>query len=301
MFNHLSSRSSVEDWYKHICETQDPRRLTKILISNRSFIDKANLLFALPPTVSEKSVDMRWLESKLEDTGYSQLAQIVRWNIFWRLSKDSRKKNLNWSQKVVVADIKGRWIVQRRTYLQEEIRYLRKFLSVPLISAVEAENKDASKKIYQLSAYEEELQHQDRRIWDDAQHYWKLEVEMPSGCQERAFRAYRKDPNWYLCAWLRQDCAGRGGCCGRDCGCCEKPRATNTAHHRWNQGHCTSACGCCIRTQGRDGCGVKERSDLEDFPLNIPAAKSAYSRRIYRAYIFGLSFADELGLFGYFF
>ena len=200
MFNHLSSRSSVEDWYKHICETQDPRRLTKILISNRSFIDKANLLMALPPTVSEKSVDMRWLESKLEDTGYSQLAQIVRWNIFWRLSKDSRKANLNWSQKVVVADITGRWIVQRRTYLQEEIRYLRKFLSVPLISAVEAENKDASKKIYQLSAYEEELQHQDRRIWDHAQLYWKLEVEMPSGCQERAFRALQTGPKLvYMC------------------------------------------------------------------------------------------------------
>lgn len=37
------------------------------------FIDKANLFVALLKTGIGSSLDIRWLESKLEDTGHSQL------------------------------------------------------------------------------------------------------------------------------------------------------------------------------------------------------------------------------------
>lgn len=49
----------------------------EILLSDRPSKDKANLLIALPISVTEQKVGMRWVESKLEDTGHAQLAQIV--------------------------------------------------------------------------------------------------------------------------------------------------------------------------------------------------------------------------------
>ncbi|KAJ6005101.1 hypothetical protein N7540_012900 [Penicillium herquei] len=35
----------------------------------------------------------------------------------------------------------------------------------------------------------------------------------------RAFDLWRSYPYWYLHRVLRNDCALKGGCCGRDCGC----------------------------------------------------------------------------------
>lgn len=62
-----------------------------------------------------------------------------------------------------------------------------------------------------------------------------------------------------------------------------------------------TACGCCIRTHGRSG-------NLEDGDLDLRGihgmsidvtTNAAYSRRFLRAYIWGLSFVDELGLVNY--
>lgn len=45
----------------------------------------------------------------------------------------------------------------------------------------------------------------------------------------------------------------------------------------------------------------KKGSDMEDFPFAIAVSRpKSYSWKIYRAYISGLSFLEELGLFGYF-
>lgn len=112
-----SAKDSIENWYKHISKTKSPRKLTRILLSDRPFKDKANLLVALPVSATEQNTDMRWLESKFEDTGHAQLAQIVRWRLFWYLSEDQRKRILKWSHKSVVADI------QRRAGLSSE-RYI---------------------------------------------------------------------------------------------------------------------------------------------------------------------------------
>ncbi|EAU30031.1 predicted protein [Aspergillus terreus NIH2624] len=58
----------------------------------------------------------------------------------------------------------------------------------------------------------------------------------------------------------RNDCADNGGCCGRDCGCCEKAlfsyirTSENDMEERKEvgvYGHCTEECPCCIRVHGR--------------------------------------------------
>ncbi|KAJ0415243.1 hypothetical protein BJY00DRAFT_293754 [Aspergillus carlsbadensis] len=55
----------------------------------------------------------------------------------------------------------------------------------------------------------------------------------------------------------RQDCADRGGCCARECGCCEKVlyeyplrHQDGTMYMRKVYAHCTSECGCCVITHG---------------------------------------------------
>ncbi|KAL1969003.1 hypothetical protein VTN77DRAFT_837 [Rasamsonia byssochlamydoides] len=53
-------------------------------------------------------------------------------------------------------------------------------------------------------------------------------------------------------------CAKRGGCCGRECRCCEKalgsyasyPQPDATPVIVYIYGHCTVNCGCCVRFRG---------------------------------------------------
>lgn len=141
----LSAKDSVEDCYLHIRKIENPRELTKLLHPNRSF---AKLLTTLPDGLTEKLVDMRWLESNLEDAGHTQLAQIVRWKIFFKIRQPWRQRALEWSQKAIAADIQGRWILQRKAFVQEEAQALHKFLA---LSSSEAEDKDAPLEASQLN------------------------------------------------------------------------------------------------------------------------------------------------------
>ncbi|KAJ5246543.1 hypothetical protein N7468_001526 [Penicillium chermesinum] len=61
------------------------------------------------------------------------------------------------------------------------------------------------------------------------------------------YEAIRKDPKWYMRKELVKDCADRGGCCGRDCGCC-----ASRAKHYYIKGigHCTVECFCCVGFRG---------------------------------------------------
>ena len=284
-------RSSVpndtpEDWNEHLCRTKNLKDLASPLLScQRTFEDKVKILLSMPDLNHVQPIDIRWLEFKLEECGHEKLVQILRMIIFWGSHKVLRDIFLNWSQQVVEADIEARWIVQREIYIQEEIGALKKLDDTDLTTNP------------QLSAYETELQRLNTCFWDNRKTIWKLEGNLLTGVVTRAFKTCRSDPNWYLSAWLRRDCAGRGGCRGRQCGCCEK-----VGTHRGEQprGHCTSACGYCIRTQGRLTSEYDRSSDMDDFPFDIETYESPYSARIFRAYIWGLDFLDEMGIHGNF-
>jgi hypothetical protein len=65
----------------------------------------------------------------------------------------------------------------------------------------------------------------------------------------------------YIWWQQREACSLGGGCCGRQCGCCEKPlrQVLAPSLFRPNKrtgvyGHCTAECGCCIKY--REGEGV---------------------------------------------
>ena len=231
----------------------------------------------MPKSPFKKRRDVAWLEFKLEDAGHTQLAQVVRFACWIESSESEGEETAKWFFEVIRGDIKARWITQREIYLQEEVHSLHKSLSLS------TDDEEASSR---LKEYEEELESLKKQYMDHSRQLWCLEAGGPLAFQkpfQKAFQTCRRDPNWYLCTWLREDCARRGGCCGRDCGCCEKARG-NT-HHRWNYGHCTGACGCCVRTHGCPPDSVE--SELPDVPGG-DSVMQGYCARMILAYIWGL-------------
>ncbi|KAJ5602480.1 hypothetical protein N7537_005436 [Penicillium hordei] len=77
---------------------------------------------------------------------------------------------------------------------------------------------------------------------------WGMIRDCFDGPLGRAFEYWRSNPRWYMHRVLREDCAGRGGCCGRDCGCCLNRKLNETRSRA--AGHCTVECGCCEKARG---------------------------------------------------
>ncbi|KAJ5146443.1 uncharacterized protein N7515_001007 [Penicillium bovifimosum] len=75
----------------------------------------------------------------------------------------------------------------------------------------------------------------------------KYRSAFSNGPLSRAFDLWRSHPRWYMHPVLREDCAARGGCCSRECGCCLN-RSLNLARTH-AAGHCTAECGCCRKAE----------------------------------------------------
>lgn len=287
-------QSALEDWLKKSKKIRDPLKLTDILLSDWPFVNKVKILISLPKKAIRDNTGMRLLESRLKESGCFQLAQVVRWLSFWNLPKQSLDEGLGWSAIVIMTDNAIRLVVQREIYVQEELKALQKSL---VLEELDDKNKRVTKKAC-LKEYETELENLNNLYWDTVHIAGENMGKMPAGILGRAFKSCRTDPEWYLCQWLREDCARRGGCCGRDCGCCERARTTE---RQWNRGHCTRECGCCIRNKRRSYEDVdSEECQEEDLSFYMAAKESQYSGRLNRAYIWHLSFLDELDLFGFF-
>ena len=309
---------TLEDWFKGIGKIKDPLELTNVLLSDWPFGDKARILGLLPKKAIGNKVGMELLELQLEEFGHFQVAQVLRWILFWNLPRHRIKLGLKWSNRLISIDVEMRQIIQRETYLQEEIKALQKSVALeeegdkkekatkkPIKQASKQTTKKPIKqsikkptKEAQLNACETHLRGLNKKYWDFHRSSGEVEGDIPNGILRRAFKSCRSDPEWFLCPWLREDCARRGGCCGRNCGCCEMGPSTN---RQWSRGHCTRACGCCIRTQGRSGKDAwSEECRKEDFSFDVTLMESPYSGRVNRAYVWNLSILDELDLLGIF-
>lgn len=175
---------------------------------------------------------------------------------------------------MIEADIKACWLVQREVYIREEVQALQAFLHLCTGDDDDGDLDDeAAHRATQLDTYKERLKHLNEQYWAHSQLIWRLQGNISNGVVNRAFKSYREDPNWYLCEWLRQDWAGRSGCCGRGCGCCEKDRKTSRG---WSLRHCTSACGYCVRRR----CDDASESDMRTFLFDIVTYDSVNAQRI---------------------
>ncbi|KOS43446.1 hypothetical protein ACN38_g5649 [Penicillium nordicum] len=123
---------------------------------------------------------------------------------------------------------------------------------------------------------------------------------------QRAFELWRSNPSWYMHPILVEDCKSRGGCCGRDCGCCLDAQRANSSAGALGVGHCTLECGCCIRSRGFELSEERERflvnrfsfdnqmDTMEDDQMDtMDDQVDPYQRRICLVSIWGLSVDEE--------
>ena len=101
--------------------------------------------------------------------------------------------------------------------------------------------------------------------------YFK-EFAMPGETLKGQYDFLREEPDWYLREGLVEDCAARGGCCARDCGCCAK--RLPTLPRKSISGHCSLACPCCNKRGGdnpaSESVALMDRRFKEALESDIP-------------------------------
>ncbi|KAL2216629.1 hypothetical protein M432DRAFT_519670, partial [Thermoascus aurantiacus ATCC 26904] len=126
-------------------------------------------------------------------------------------------------------------IVQREIYPKEEITAWKEKSQV-FITGAEPPAK--------IKKWERELKRLNKDFWVNQREKYRHECRKPLGL---LIREDEKEKYDYDSDLTRRQCAGRGGCCCRECGCCLRPRNTERKPCR---SHCTMECGCCIRNRG---------------------------------------------------
>ena len=119
-----------------------------------------------------------------------------------------------------------------------------------------------------------------------------------SGPLQRAFESWRSIPLWYMHPTLIENCKSRGGCCGRNCGCCLDPQRENGLAGEFGAGNCTLQCGCCSKSRGFELAATEERYLIDCFSFDNEYAtmdhhKDPYKRRIWLVAVLGLSVDDS--------
>ncbi|PYH85380.1 hypothetical protein BO82DRAFT_184072 [Aspergillus uvarum CBS 121591] len=143
----------------------------------------------------------------------------------------------------------------------------------------------------QLQAVEIQLRTVHEDIWqlERTAHQILRNFPVGFGPVKRGVCANRARADWHMTESRQEDCAGRGGCCGRGCGCCARPRSAQRA----KKGHCTAACACCEQARGF---AVGRHVRWE--PVRLPALGDAEwitgdMLQLFVAYAFGLTVEDE--------
>lgn len=212
------------------------------------------------------------VEDQLDKRGKNHLAQWLRFKqyLWWETCPSDFWK---WSQALIETDVKLREIAQREVLLRDHYQLL-------------ATHPEANK--VELYVYHRELLDLSEQYWRLERIYHTLEASCPSKPARRAYLSVRSKPSWHTFNdWLRRDCANRGGCCGRDCRCCEKPPASN---RMMGWGHCTSQRRSCYKERGfamhtadRDLCQPRLRIGPDESGKWDP-----YSLALHTTYIWGL-------------
>lgn len=191
-------------------------------------------------------------------------------------------------------------MVQRSAYIKEEVQTLQASLESLETNTINS-TEEVIDKHSQINGYRAELQLVEKLYREVDDLLRGVEKTIPAGVLGRAFRAFRKNPDWYLSSQMRQKCAEKGGCCGRACGCCEKDR--EISFREGKRGHCSDFCGCCLRTHGKQYEGIYQKliEAKQNLGLGVSLCLGVCTGSFFldhrcRAYIWGVGFIDELGL-----
>lgn len=139
----------------------------------------------------------------------------------------------------------------------------------------------------------ETSEHPRRRYWLFARKWWKGRGRFSQGPVSRGFELWRSHPRWYMHSALVEDCAMKGGCCGRDCGCCVDRVVGPT--RKLGVGHCTVECGCYRTDRGFELAPDEKKMFKDQFGFarggdsySTHEQRDPYYSRIYLASIWGL-------------
>jgi hypothetical protein len=151
-----------------------------------------------------------------------------------------------------------------------------------------------------LPSFEDEMSTLYQENWMLTRGWWHTRgwIIGSSGPLQRAFELWRSNPLWYMHPILVEDCKSRGGCCGRDCGCCLDAQRANSSAGTLGVGHCTLQCGCCKRSRGFRLSEERERFFVDLFSFHdqvntMDHEADPYQHRICLASIWGLSVDDS--------
>lgn len=275
-----STRSAMGKRTKQLQSAQLPADLLEPLLSkDLSMNEKHDLIEEAPDAVFDKTDGTYGtatlnLENQLVNAKYDELAQRVACRFHLR----NASANLDWCKELVELDINRRWVIQRKEWLEGKITTIE--------TSVKSKMRLQTSQIHKINAYKKQTQSLIPSYWDIQRKQWSSSDSIKSVSASRALKRQRKHPDWYLSGVLREDCAQRGGCCGRGCGCCERSRIKDTnTYGVTDRGHCTTACSCCLEAHGVDG------EDLEMKDVNEVHFQTYdnHTLRLLKGYVFYLN------------
>jgi hypothetical protein len=178
------------------------------------------------------------IEEALEKRNRYDLATRLRRFELGFASADSARIQKRWWEQIYNEEREGFAMLQRENYLNEEVAARLKESGLRPLTHEE---------LAEFKAWKKELEEFDQKYWLHRREWEELCLEKPKGpCVREWDASCRREA--ILSPKNRSRCAARGGCCGRDCGCCEKVLRTDREIGRY--GHCMMECGCCIRNRG---------------------------------------------------
>ncbi|KAJ5195027.1 uncharacterized protein N7498_008465 [Penicillium cinerascens] len=148
---------------------------------------------------------------------------------------------------LILAEYNLRGSVQRAASLVQSCRALR-------------ERKRNKKEDARLLEYDKTLMKLRRIINIYELALYEQQATLPEDLRP-TYEFLTRNPVWYLRKELIDDCIAKGGCCSRECRCCENRHLHRKS--RKGTGHCTAECRCCEDHRGFEYT-EKEKSNITD-------------------------------------
>lgn len=213
-----------------------------------------------------------WKERSLEKAGDINALQKYRQKIMSRTRDDYAPVTL-----LIQANYGLRSTVQQEIMLNEEL------------AEIQGNSNPRNTEI------KEQLQKLNKEYWLFSQKLWLAQSAFKTGPLKRAISLWHSHPRWYMHKFLVQNCAGKGGCCGRDCGCCvNRPIAQS---RELGVGHCTTGCGCCAKYRGFHLTEEEKRDHTKRFDILTTSRFPNYGRSVVQVLLFGTLEAENTNPF----
>lgn len=173
---------------------------------------------------------------------------------------------------VICAEDSLRATVQRVEMVKKKVKALEKAATI--------ENNKT-----QLVDWEKELEQLQRKCWKQELKLYDREQMVPEWPLKQNYDLLRESGTWYMRKELAKDCADRGGCCSRSCGCCGRCHLDS----EWKRGigHCTLECSCCSTYRDAELSVVEKAEILGRLRGNLENKNPSFLLRMTEAYFLG--------------